>query len=106
MTTNGPTIFLHPEKSSEQQIVDAILGAIVYSEKEREQLRTDSLIPLLIPNPPGLYNFSIVNAIGVTPKKILAMHFTVIIEESRLLGYNLQRSRSLVIQCYSANDTL
>jgi hypothetical protein len=65
-TNHSPeNIFLHPEKCTEQQVVDAILDAIVYSEKEREQLRQDSLVRLLIPNPPGRYNFTIVTAMGV-----------------------------------------
>lgn len=58
-------IFLQPEKSTEQQVVDAILDAIVFSEKDREHLRGDPLVRLLISNPPGNYNFTIVTAMGV-----------------------------------------
>lgn len=58
-------IFLEPEKSTEQVIVDAIIDATIYYEKEREQLRQDPLVRLLIPNPPGKYNFTIVTAMGV-----------------------------------------
>lgn len=58
-------IFLEPEESTEQVIVDAIIDATIYYEKEREQLRQDPLVRLLIPNPPGKYNFTIVTAMGV-----------------------------------------
>jgi hypothetical protein len=58
-------IFLNPAKYSEQQLLDAILDAIVYSKDDRESLRKDPLVRLLIPNPPGNYDFSVVTAMGV-----------------------------------------
>ena len=62
---NVDKMFLEPEKRSEQELVDAILDAIVYEEKERESLRRDPLIRFLIPNAPGNYNFKVVTAMGV-----------------------------------------
>ena len=58
-------IFLKPEKYGEQAVVDAIIDAIIYDPKDRERLRSDPLVRLLIPNPEGKYNFSIVSAMGV-----------------------------------------
>ena len=58
-------IFSHPEKVSEQVLIDAILDAIIFHEKERESLSNDPLVRLLISNPPGEYNFVIVTAMGV-----------------------------------------
>lgn len=58
-------IFLNPEKYSEQVLVDAILAAIVYNEDDRKQLAGDPLVRLLIPNPPGNYDFTVVTAMGV-----------------------------------------
>ena len=57
--------FLEPDKHSEQEIVDAIIEATIYEEADREKLRNDPLVRLLIPNPPGKYNFTIVSAMGV-----------------------------------------
>ena len=58
-------IFLNPEKYSEQVLVDAILAAIIYNEDDRKQLAGDPLVRLLIPNPPGNYDFTVVTAMGV-----------------------------------------
>jgi hypothetical protein len=58
-------MFLEPEKHSEQSLIDAILDAIIYDKKERVRLRKDPLVRLLIPNPPGNYDFTIVTAMGV-----------------------------------------
>ena len=58
-------IFLNPEKYGEQAVVDAILDAIIYDPKDRERLRSDPLVRLLIPNPEGKYDFSVVSAMGV-----------------------------------------
>jgi len=58
-------IFLKPEKYGEQAVVDAILDTIIYDPKDRERLRSDPLVRLLIPNPEGKYDFSIVSAMGV-----------------------------------------
>lgn len=59
------TVFLEPEKYSEQFLVDAIIDATIYLEKDREQIRRDPLVRLLIPNPPGKYDFTVVTAMGV-----------------------------------------
>lgn len=58
-------IFEHPERNTEQDILDAILQSVIYEEEDRERLRNDPLIRLLIPNPPGKYNFVVVSAAGV-----------------------------------------
>jgi hypothetical protein len=62
---DGDRMFLEPEKSSEQALVDAILDALIYDKKDREDLRNDPLVRLLIPNPDGKYEFTIVTAMGV-----------------------------------------
>lgn len=56
---------MKPEKYGEQALVDAILDAIIYDPKDRERMRSDPLVRLLIPNPEGNYHFSIVSAMGV-----------------------------------------
>ena len=58
-------IFLEPQKSTEQELVDAILDCLIYDKQEREALRVDPLVRLLIPNPAGNYEFTIVTAMGV-----------------------------------------
>lgn len=58
-------VFLNPASYEEQVCVDAILEATIYESATREQLRYDPLVRLLIPNPPGSYNFTIVSAMGV-----------------------------------------
>lgn len=62
----GDGLFMEPEYRGEQVLVDAIIDAIIYNENDRERLRKDPLVRLLIPNPPGVhYNFAIVSAMGV-----------------------------------------
>lgn len=58
-------IFLNPKKSSEQGLIDAILDALIYDKYDREKLRNDPLVRLLIPNAEGNYDFTIVTAMGV-----------------------------------------
>jgi len=58
-------IFLNPSKSSEQELIDAILDALIYDKFDREKLRNDPLVRLLIPNADGNYNFTVVTAMGV-----------------------------------------
>ena len=58
-------IFLNPTKGSEQKLVDSILDALIYDEYDREKLRKDPLVRLLIPNADGKYDFTIVTAMGV-----------------------------------------
>ena len=58
-------IFLEPMRFKEQEIVDAIIDTMFYEEKDRNRLRDDPLVRLLIPNPPGNYNVSVVTAMGV-----------------------------------------
>ena len=61
----GDKMFLEPEKYREQELVDAIIDAIIYEKKDRDRLKKDPLVRLLIPNPPGNYDFTIVTAMGV-----------------------------------------
>lgn len=58
-------LFSHPELVKEQVLVDAIIDAIFYYEADRERIRKDPLVRLLISNPPGNYHFAIVTAMGV-----------------------------------------
>lgn len=58
-------IFLEPEKHGEQKIVEAIIDAMIYEPKDRQRLKSDPLVRLLIPNPPGNYDFTVVSAMGV-----------------------------------------
>lgn len=58
-------IFLEPEKHSEQKLVDAIIDAIIYEPRDRQRLKADPLVRMLIPNPPGHYDFTVVTAMGV-----------------------------------------
>eukprot|EP00536_Pseudo-nitzschia_multiseries_P006241 jgi/Psemu1/318855/estExt_fgenesh1_pm.C_1300013 len=58
-------IFLNPTKRNEQEVIDAILDAIIYDDYDREKLRNDPLVRLLIPNPDGNYDFTVVTAMGV-----------------------------------------
>lgn len=59
------TIFLEPEKHSHQALLDAIIDAMIYDKRDRDKLRKDPLVRLLIPNPPGNYDFTVVTAMGV-----------------------------------------
>jgi hypothetical protein len=65
ITKVNDKLFLEPEKSRQQVLVDAIIDAVFYLEEERERLRKDPLVRMLIPNPPGNYDFTIVTAMGV-----------------------------------------
>jgi hypothetical protein len=58
-------IFLQPDRSGTQALIDAIVDCIIFEESDRERLRRDPLVRLLIRNPPGKYHFTIVTAMGV-----------------------------------------
>lgn len=58
-------LFLEPENTKEQILIDAILDATIYERTDRERLGEDPLVRMLIPNPPGNYDFAIVSAMGV-----------------------------------------
>lgn len=62
---DSSSIFLNPQRSSEQDLIDAILDALIYDKYDREKLRNDPLLRLLIPNDDGNYDFTIVTAMGV-----------------------------------------
>ncbi|KAL7554360.1 hypothetical protein ACHAWF_017793 [Thalassiosira exigua] len=57
--------FTHPERQSEQELIDAIIEAIFYDQNERDFIKCDPLVRLLISNEPGNYNFTIITAMGV-----------------------------------------
>jgi hypothetical protein len=59
-------IFLSPKKNGEQELIDAILDALIYDRYDRDKLRCDPLVRLLISNPEeDNYEFTIVTAMGV-----------------------------------------
>lgn len=62
---DGDRTFLDPHKTGEQQVVTAILDALIYEQSERNELYNDPLVRLLISNRKGKYNFTIVTAMGV-----------------------------------------
>ena len=57
--------FTCPEKQAEQDLIDGIIEAVFFDEKERENIKCDPLVRLLISNKPGHYNFTIISAMGV-----------------------------------------
>lgn len=74
---NGPTsprtaspksdmaFFTAAEKQKEQDLVEEIIDAIFYDPAEREFIRNDPLVRMLISNEPGHYNFTLITAMGV-----------------------------------------
>jgi hypothetical protein len=58
-------IFESPQPGKSQMLVDAIIESLIYEKTDRERLRMDPLVRLLIPNPPGYYDFVIISAAGV-----------------------------------------
>ena len=62
---NFDLLFQNPEKLHEQQIIDEIIDLIFYDDDERETIRSDPLVRLLISNEQGNYKFTIVSAMGV-----------------------------------------
>ena len=59
-------VFLNPKRSSEQKLIDSILDVLIYDRYDREKLRCDPLVRLLISNPEECnYDFTIVTAMGV-----------------------------------------
>lgn len=57
--------FKNPQNHSEQAILSAIINLIFYDEAEKTVISNDPLVRLLISNPDGNYDFSIVTAMGV-----------------------------------------
>eukprot|EP00956_Cyclotella_meneghiniana_P042420 scaffold248454_cov85-Cyclotella_meneghiniana.AAC.3 len=57
--------FTAPEQQNEQDLVDAIVDVMFYDPMEREQIRNDPLVRMLISNEPGHYNFTLITAMGV-----------------------------------------
>lgn len=58
-------IFDSPQPAKAQMLVDAIIEGLIYERSDREKLRADPLVRLLIPNPPGNYDFVIISAAGI-----------------------------------------
>lgn len=58
-------IFLQPKRYREQEVVKAIIEAMIFEVSDKDRMRKDPLVRLLIPNPPGNYNISVVTAMGV-----------------------------------------
>ena len=52
-------------EEKEQKVIDAIIDCLFFDSGERQSLRNDPLVRLLISNPSGHYNFTIVSAMGV-----------------------------------------
>ena len=57
--------FMRPEKETEQELIDRIIDVVFYDNQERDCLKNDPLVRLLISNEPGHYNFTIITAMGV-----------------------------------------
>lgn len=57
--------FTAPEQQREQDLVDAIIEAIFYDPSERDAIKADPLVRMLISNEPGNYNFTLITAMGV-----------------------------------------
>lgn len=81
-------IFKNPEKASEQDLIDAILEATIYDDADRERLRMDPLVRLLIRNPPGHYDFLIVSAAGVVTEGKKGNFTSRDFDDSFLVGFN------------------
>ena len=62
---DGDGLFTNAEQHSEQLLIDAIIDATIYERSDRDVLRNDPLVRLLIENDPGHYDFAIVSAMGV-----------------------------------------
>ncbi len=50
---------------AEQELVETVIDALYYRPEDREQLKADPLVRLLIDPPPGQYDFTIISAMGV-----------------------------------------
>ena len=57
--------FSKPTDRTEQEIIDGIIDVLFFQEEEKDALRSDPLVRLLIANFPGEYDFTIVTAFGV-----------------------------------------
>ncbi|MBN1337216.1 MAG: hypothetical protein JXB39_14755 [Deltaproteobacteria bacterium] len=55
----------HPVPVSEQALLDAVVTALYDREEDREALKADPLVRLLIDPPPGRYDFTVVSCMGV-----------------------------------------
>lgn len=57
--------FKNPENHTEQELLDTIIDLLFYDRAEKKIIHDDPLVRLLISNPAGNYDFSIVSAMGV-----------------------------------------
>lgn len=51
--------------SSEQELLETVIDVLYKRTKDKEELKNDPLVRLLIDPPPGKYNFSIVSCMGI-----------------------------------------
>jgi hypothetical protein len=54
-----------PQPAGEQELVETVIEALYYFEKDRRELRRDPLVRLLLPPPEGRYDFTVVSCMGV-----------------------------------------
>lgn len=54
-----------PVPTREQELVDTVIDVLYHFEEDREALRRDPLVRLLIDPPPGRYDFTIISCMGV-----------------------------------------
>jgi hypothetical protein len=59
------SIFMNPQQHSQKLLVDSIIDLLFFSEDEKIRIKNDPLVRLLIPNPEGRLEFTIVTAMGV-----------------------------------------
>ncbi|MFH2006165.1 MAG: hypothetical protein ABI333_06230 [bacterium] len=101
--------------AGEQGLIDAVIGALYYYEHDREALRADPLVRLLIDPPPGRYDFTIISAMGVITegargtelqdafRRIDEQHGVALIRAdtrtARSLEFNAQRIEEAVRRC-------
>lgn len=57
--------FKNPKKHMEQDLIDAVIELLFYDKAEKSSIANDPLVRLLISNPDGNYDFTIVSAMGV-----------------------------------------
>jgi hypothetical protein len=71
-------IFEKPDSTKTQILVDVIIECLIYECGDRERLRSDPLVRLLIPNAPGCYDFVIISAAGVVTEVIMIVFFVML----------------------------
>ena len=59
------SIFMDPQLHPQKLLIDCIIDLLFYMDDEKVRMKTDPLVRLLIPNPDGRLDFTIVTAMGV-----------------------------------------